>query len=417
MQSMAITMQGNWTLRVKHGSAEAQRFVVAGAVIGNGHYEAAPDTALFVAGREWTLHLQCRIGEPAGASAWRDAPAELGLPGVCAGQVRLDIAAAPQHTPDQALVLACSTPVSEADYIVHGAVRRYSGVCLFNPGRHDYMVIDSALHLHGLCERYPALRAAIDKLHPDCLRRSIDAMPGAAWTPCVLPTGLPNVANGLVFRSQPRLPSDDLAEAGDGEPPAATITTVMRAAFEATTLKAGAAMLTPQDLQALAAVRERAIRSRWSMEPAPGVRLRFLAYERSQGEHQGGPYTGSGLRTDLGMSVSDGRGHYLFRLHRPSVDQGGALPPRPDVIVQVPGHGTAPAFETAPYNNITNLLRVDLWVPASAAMAAVAGRQQAERRRHGVAALPLRITGRRAGDPANSPTGGAPGDGGRPRYG
>jgi hypothetical protein len=331
---------------------------------------------------------------------------------------------------DAGMVLGCSAPASEADYFVHGTASRYAGLCLFNPGRHDYLVIDSALHLHALCERYPALRAVIEKLHPDRLRRSIGprTSAGERWTPLVLPSGLPNVANGLVFESLPR----HAADAVDGDPeadeaPGTMRTSVRRVAFEATTLKAGTAMLAPPDLQTLEAVREGAIRSRWSVEPAPGLPLRFMAYERSRAEQQGGPYRGAGTHTELGVAVSDARGQYLFRHHRPPCDApvaAGTPPQRPDLIVQVPGRSAAPLFQTAPYNNITNLVRIDLLLPAAATAAASVDERAVPRleRRHAHAAIGLGIgiRGRRATDPANSPNpaGGHPGSStSRPRYG
>ena len=55
---MAITMQGNWTLRVKgRNAAFAQRFVVSGAITGNGTYDGVVGNAVFVTGAQWTVNV------------------------------------------------------------------------------------------------------------------------------------------------------------------------------------------------------------------------------------------------------------------------------------------------------------------------------------------------------------------------
>jgi hypothetical protein len=115
-----------------------------------------------------------------------------------------------------------------------------------------------------------------------------------------------------------------------------------------------------------------------SVEPQPGLLLRFLEYDRTASELAGGVYTGTGDRQILGLTVTDEQGNYLFRFTRSLADiaeevgdvpTGGVLASelRPDVIVQVISGGATPTvlFETALHTNIPNIRRIDLCFPES----------------------------------------------------
>jgi hypothetical protein len=370
---MAINMQGNWTLRVKgRNAAFAQRFVVSGAITGNGTYDGVVGNAVFVTGAQWTVNVQHR---PAGR-AWQDSAQRLGLPGVMGGLLQFDIAANDGGLDDDYddLVLGCSLPASQSDYVVYGAVKTYSGACLFNPGRDDYIVIDSARHLDAVRARHPQLADLIEKLYPARAGHASDV------TPLLLPTGLPNVAVGLLFQSEPaRVPEPEVtATIGEdmnanaarldqieARAVSALRTTIKRVPFKPLPLRAGVSRLAHIDLETIAKIRDAAIRFRCQMESAPCLQLRFQDYARTATERGGGPYTGTGLREDLGMAITDELGNYIFRFHR-AAKEAVHLPAtsqRPDVIVQVLGAGFTLKFETAPYDNIANLRRVDLCVP------------------------------------------------------
>jgi hypothetical protein len=272
------------------------------------------------------------------------------------------------------LVLGCSLPASQSDYVVYGAVKTYSGACLFNPGRDDYIVIDSARHLNAVRARHPQLADLIEKLYPGRAGHAPDV------TPLLLPTGLPNVAVGLLFQSEPaRVPEPEVtATIGEdmnanaarldqieARAVSALRTTIKRVPFKPLPLRAGVSRLAHSDLETIAKIRDAAIRFRCQMESAPGLQLRFQDYDRTATEKGGGPYTGTGLREDLGMAITDELGNYIFRFHRAAKDAGHvpATSQRPDVIVQVLGAGFTLKFETAPYDNIANLRRIDLCVP------------------------------------------------------
>ena len=371
---MAITMQGNWTLRVKgRNAAFAQRFVVSGATTGNGTYDGIVGNAVFVTGRQWTINVQHR---PTG-EIWHDSAQRIGLPSVMGGLLQFEIASNDGGLDDDYddLVLGCSLPASQSDYVVYGAVKTYSGACLFNPGRDDYIVIDSPQHLGAVRARHPQLSDVIEKLYPVRAEHASDI------TPLLIPTGLPNVAVGLLFQSQPlRAPeTETTATIGEGtnsnaarldEIEAQTVsalqTTIKRVPFKPSPLRAGVSRLGHSELEAIAKIRDAAIRFRCHMESAPGLRLRFQEYDRTAAEKGGGPYTGTGLREDLGVAITDEFGNYIFRFHRvpkAATVNTPAISQRPDVIVQVLGTGFALNFETAPYDNIANLRRIDLCVP------------------------------------------------------
>ena len=369
-----ITMQGNWTLRVKgRNAAFAQRFVVSGATTGNGTYDGIVGNAVFVTGAQWTVNVQHR---PTGR-AWQDSAQRIGLPGVMGGLLQFEIAANDGGLDDDYddLVLGCSLPASQSDYVVYGAVKTYAGACLFNPGRDDYIVIDSPRHLGAVRARHPQLSDLIEKLYPVRAEHPSDV------TPLLIPTGLPNVAVGLLFQSEQVRVSEPEVTATIGEHTNANAarldqiearavnalrTTIKRVPFKPLPLRAGVSRLAHSDLETIAKIRDAAIRFRCQMESAPCLQLRFQDYDRTATEKGGGPYTGTGLREDLGTAITDELGNYIFRFRRAAKETVGnvlATSQRPDVIVQVLGAGFTLKFETAPYDNIANLRRIDLCVP------------------------------------------------------
>ncbi|MBC7954394.1 MAG: hypothetical protein H7Y33_00810 [Cytophagales bacterium] len=366
---MGITMQGSWTLRVKsRNAAYAQRFIVCGATTGNGTYDGIVGNAVFVTGAQWSLQVQHQPTR----QPWRDSAQRLGLPAVEGGVLRFQIASNDGGLDDDYddLVLAASLPASQADHVVYGNVKTYSGACLFNPGRDDYLVIDPPFDLVAVCARCPQLLKVIETLYPERLRAPLNAAPDL--TPIVIPTGLPNVAVGLVFQSR-ALPADAFEGVqAEGDAVSALQTAVRRVPFKPLSLKAGVGRLAHSELKAIANIRDAAIRQRYQVEPAPGLLLRFQRYTRTPEElSDGGSYTGAGARQHLGQAVTDEQGNYLFRFRHEPDDAVSAEvtdpAQRPDLIVQVLSSGLRVRFETAPYDNVANLRRIDLCVPASKA--------------------------------------------------
>ncbi len=354
---MGITMQGSWTVRVKSRQAACpQRFVVRGADIGNGPHDGAPGNAAFVSGARWTLTVQQQSAD----GRWRDGPARLGFPVVDGGLLRFDIAAGTRTgdgggAASAALTLTCAVPARTTDHLVYGTAQSYAGGCLLNPGRNDHVVIDPTVSVDSICRRFPRMRAVIARLYPNGRR--------ADRTPMVLPTGLPDVAHGLCFRSAPASDPAGLQ--------------VRRVPFKSGAMAAGAGLLTDADRQAVSEFRHAGIRCGSEAVAMPGLRLRFLRYRRTALEAGGGHYEGDGRRELLGEGACDDDGRYLFRFTR-DADLIGSQPGepgdhRPDLIVQALDADDGVCFESAPYGAVGNLQRIDVWIPAAALITAEAG--------------------------------------------
>jgi hypothetical protein len=380
---MAITMQGPWTLRVSSRNGTfPQRFVISGAATGSGVYEGTAGSAVFVNGDQWSVTLQHRSPD----QAWRDSATWIEFPSIAGGILRFELHAGQAGEEDgHGLVLGCSLPVSASDHILYGTASTYADPCMFNPGRTDYLVLDPPPRLRALCRRFPELCSVVDKLYPGrrCLSPA-SRQSDADVRPIVLPNGLPSTANGLVFRSRlPAAPmqlptgygtarpltSRVLLDRIEAEAAESLATIVSRASFEASVMPAGSSRLTRDDIDTISAVRDLGVRLGCKLDPAPGLLLRFQAYECAVSEKLGGPYTGQGPRRELGLAVVDDCGRYIFRfLASSGTNHARNDNARPDVIAQVLGPDGVARFESAPYPGVANLQRIDFSIPASAAL-------------------------------------------------
>ena len=378
---MAITMQGSWTLTVKSKNAAfAQRFVVSGAATGNGVHDGTPGTTVFVSGAQWSVNIQSQApGQP-----WMDSAQRLTFPTTSAGLVKFDILSndtgADKDYDD--LILTCSMPVSASEFVVYGHVKTYAGLCYRNPCFPWYFVIDNYAALLKALE-VPDLRRIITKLYPERVpkRPGPGPDPEPLFTPIVLPTGASAVRSGLVFRSaktgatQTTPKNAKEARKTEEAAVAALKGTAHQATFDAAPLGAGLAALDKADLLALAKISDGLkIFPFCDVEPAPGLLLGFQEYDRTDAEKLGGPYTGTGVRQALGVAATDELGNYIFRFSRSLSDiadeatdvapgESFATQIFPDLIVQALGTGMSVDWESAPYYNIPNLMRIDLCLP------------------------------------------------------
>ena len=363
---MAITMQGSWTVQVRaRNAAYAQRVVIDGADEGNGVHDGLVGQRLYVKGAHWTLHVQHRPTR----QAWRDSTLRLGLPSVESGLLRVEIGSNDGGL-DEAyddLVLDCSLPIARCEHVVYGEVTAHDAATPFNPRRDDYLVIDAPVDVPAVCARHPALEAVLGKLYPQRWRTTA-GMHGDL-TPLVLPNGLPTAAVGLRFES--RLDEADGCGADQDTAVRMLQASVGRVPFQAHAMEAGATILTHAEFGAIAHLRDQLMRQPCDTLPAASLMLRFERYHRSASEAAGGAYRGTGLREQLGHAITDGQGRYLFRFRQ---SRGGVSP---DLLVQASAPGCAPCFETAPYDRVANLRRIDLCVPLEAcAMPALRARLQ-----------------------------------------
>src|SRR5690606_34619206 len=113
--------------------------------------------AVPVTGAQWSITIQ---HNPTGPVSWTPSAERLVFPTLSAGQVRFDIrsndSGADQDYDD--LILTCSAPMNDAEFVVYGRARTYSGLCRFNPCfRFPWLVIDTAAQLKTLLQ-YDSLR-------------------------------------------------------------------------------------------------------------------------------------------------------------------------------------------------------------------------------------------------------------------
>jgi hypothetical protein len=369
---VAIRMQGSWTVSVQSKSAAfPQRFLIEGAASGGGTYSGDVSTPpVFVTGSDWIIRVQHNPG-----SGWRDSDDQITFPTVSLGQYRFLI-----QTNDSGgdadfddLVLACSTPATATDFLLYGHVSSYRGPCIFNPCFPRYVVIDSVATLREAL-KYPALKDALKKLYPERIKPQ---PPNPPDPPPFQPMIFSLEDDSLIPPKQTlsiRLKTLEGAPKAKGAAPApARVATISGIQALSTAVPATRSLI---DRLGIASLIDR-IRLFCDSTPLPGVVLRFQEYDRTAAELAGGVYTGAGLRENLGVTVTDRNGNYIFRFTRSigeffdeaAVDtatgETTVTQSAPDVIVQlidVMAPGTV-LYETAPYFNVPNLRRINVCVP------------------------------------------------------
>jgi hypothetical protein len=380
---MSISMQGSWTVQVKSKSAAfAQRFIIQGSANGvDGVYAGVTTTpSVNVTGPQWSVSIE----NDQGAGNWTPSAERIGTPASSGGQISFDIRSDDAGGGDKDyndLVLTCSTSASDSDFVVYGRVKTYSGFCRFNPCfPFPYLVIDSPLVLKRVLDD-SRIRAAIEALYPERLRRLIKARrfpipipepdPPAPFRPMMIP--LAETEGTPVLASAKARTTRSLA----AFEPAAGIAPVA-AESQRTTLGAAVIDRYSDSILDLAKFKDFRIFPLCTVKSRPGVLLRFQEYDRTAAELAGGPYTGEGSRQNLGFTVTDELGNYIFHFTRTLSDiaeEIGDIPSgvsaaaglRPDLIVQiVAGLGATPTvlYESGLFTDIPNLRRIDLCIPA-----------------------------------------------------
>lgn len=379
---MAIPMQGAWTVRVKSKSAAfPQRFIIAGADSGNGTYAGDVGTPpVFVTGANWRIQIQNNPG-----SGFIDSAEQIKFPIVVGSEYQFDIESN-DAGPDQDfndLILTCSTPVTATDFIVYGHASSYSGRCFFPCGR-GWLVIDSHVSLASAL-KYPAIRKAIETVYPERVR--IKPIPQPDPPPFV-PMMIPLSDDRLIpsKRAQVlRLPKEvgklkQGAKATEGVEQAFSL----RTAAITTVVEKSSFVI---DRIGIGSIVDKLI-PLCNTETLAGFPVSFQEYDRTSAELAGGPYTGTGIREDLGQTVTDRNGNYIFRFSVPiakfieesnvdvALGENEVVQSMPDLIVKLLD-AMAPdgvAFESAPYWNVPVLKRIDLCFPKPARTGCQGGR-------------------------------------------
>ncbi len=365
---MAIPMQGSWTVSVKaKNAAFPQRFIIADADTGNGTYAGTVGASpVAVTGAHWRIQIQNNPG-----SGFIDSAEQIKFPITSGGQYHFDIesndAGSDQDFND--LILTCSTPITQTDFIVYGSATAYSGNC-FLPCWRGWLVIDAEASLRRALS-YPAIRQAIEKIYPGRVR--IPPIPQPDPPPFV-PLLIPLTEDSLIPPRQVqllRLPQAEMkaARSAKRNEGAESTFSVRTAAINKLTEQPALTI----DRVGIGAILDQ-IQPWCSTEKLAGFPLRFEEYDRTIAELAGGAYSGAGTREDLGQTVTDRNGNYVFRFSRsiPQFIQEGNLDTAPaedetvqampDLIVKLLD-AAAPggvAFESAPYFNVPVFKRIDL---------------------------------------------------------
>lgn len=367
---MAISMQGAWTVSVQSKSAAfPQRFLIEGAASGNGTYAGEVGTSpVFVTGNSWSIRIEHDPGD-----GWIDSEDQLTTPSLVAGQYQFSIQSNDSggDVDFNDLVLRCMTPATATDFLLYGNVTSYREPCLFNPCFFPgFVVIDSVAMLSEAL-KYPALQEAVKKFYPERVKPQPPDPPD------------PPYFRPLIFSLQddtPLPPKQELVtrvqaqraerKKGQDEVLPATIRS-----FQTRALGPRAAV-SAVDSIGISRLGDR-FKLFCSTDPVAGVVLRFQEYDRTAAELAGGAYSGEGDRENLGVTVTDRNGNYIFRFSRTieeffgeaevdtATGESTVTQSAPDIIVQLIDvmAPSAVLFETAPYFNVPNLRRINICVP------------------------------------------------------
>ncbi len=376
---MIITMQGNWNVRVKSKSAAySQRFVITGAVSGNGTHSGTVGTSVNVTGDQWSIAIQNNPG-----SGYQLSDTQIKFPRQVGGNYEFEIwsndAGSDEDFND--LILACSTPVNINDFIIYGNVSLYSGRCLFNPCRKGPFVIETLAALKEALKN-AQLRAILEKHYPERVREDIigplppDPPP---FKPIVIDLygEATQPKTQLLYKRLEEVPAKakakkDVTVSAYSSRNFSLLNTVRKEPAPETAARAAAVNVK------LARAIDGLLLKNCSVSPATNTTLTFEEYDRTAAELAGGPYTGTGNRRLLGDTVTDMFGNYIFRfsfdMTFPGIEDSTDIAPGesidvvayPDVIVKVTGFAPYEVlYESAPYYNIPNLRRINLCLPKS----------------------------------------------------
>ena len=374
---MIVSMQGNWTVRVKSKNAKfPQRFVISGAISGNGTHAGTANTTVSVVGSQWTIAIQNDPG-----TGFQLSDTQIKFPQKVGNTYQFEIWSndAGGDADFNDLILTCSTPATINDFVIYGNVSLYRNPCIINPCFRRQIVIETWENLQRALLN-PRLRDVLERLYPE--RVKVPEIPNPPDPP---PYFKPIVLDLFDDASQPRTaqvfkrieqPTRTKASKGEELPPLSVsnfelIATKTRGALPT------AASFSQQETLDLAKIKDGLVLNCLSHN-APNITLSFEEYDRTAAELAGGAYTGTGSRRILGDAITDMNGNYIFRfsfdLTFPGLEDASDIAPGedvnvipyPDVIVKVTSFSPYTVlYESAPYNNIPNLKRIDLCLPQS----------------------------------------------------
>jgi hypothetical protein len=372
---MIITMQGNWTIAVKTKNASyAQRFMVQGAVSGNGTYDGTVGTTVNVVGSQWSISVQ---NKP--STGWQASQTKLKFPQKIAGKYEFEILSndAGNDSDFDDLILTCSAPININDFIIFGNVTLYSGNCIFNPCRKFPYVIDTLEGLRAALKN-PTIGDWIKKYYPERIPEWVNPNPpdpAPDFKPIVFDLGS-NITKPKTTLSYVRNLVDKPLKSAKNN--VGLNTGLLASDFS---LLKRTEMI--QDTINVSKFNDIAsiidgIHFPCFSSAGSNLTLSFEEYDRTAAELSGGVYTGTGNRRILGDAITDTFGNYIFRfsfdMTLPGLEDASDIAPGedvnsvvfPDLIVKVVEYSPyAVKYESAPFFNISNLKRIDLCLPES----------------------------------------------------
>jgi len=371
-------MQGNWTVGVKaKNAAYSQRFIISGALSGNGTHTGTVGTSVNVTGNQWTIAIQ---NNPGGGYQLSDTqikyPRQIGSDYVF--EIWSNDAGGDADFND--LILSCSTPVNINDFLIYGNVSLYSGLCIFNPCRRlGPFVIETHDALREALKN-PKLRDILKKDYPERIREDIIGPPlpdPPPFKPIVIDINQVAMQPKTELVYQRLETSNARSKAKKSE---AVSNFAMSNFARINTVQSEHTMELARSAEHLevAKVIDGLLFPRCTVAPATNITLTFEEYDRSAAELAGGPYTGTGNRRLLGDTVTDMHGNYVFKfsfdMTFPGIEDATDIAAGeninvvayPDVIVKVTSYSPYNVlYESAPHYNIPNLRRIDLCLPKS----------------------------------------------------
>ena len=385
---MFVSMQENWTISVKSKEAiPNSRFIITGAVSGNGTYSGGVGFSVNVAGDHWSISIQ---NDQTGS--FRASYTRIKFPTLTGGNYVFDIESNSDNVDVDPifddLILTCSTPATIEDNIIYGHVKSYSGLCIYNPCYPSHLVIDTPAAL-ATALKNPAIKGALKTLYPDRVIPPVMVNPNPPdspqFTPMMInvlnPQQIP-VKSGSIFRKKtpqsdvPKKASESAQTSSESAIRIDSLSFEKNVALSSTAMDMGNKYT--YDKVALASILDEQRLYFCSTEDVIFETLNFQEYDRTASELAGGPYTGKGNRLNLGYAMTDMNGNYIFRFKQTlpelvnevliDVPAGGdaLVESHPDVIVRIndPSSGSV-LFESAPYFNIPNIKRINLCFPES----------------------------------------------------
>jgi hypothetical protein len=372
---MYISMQGPWTVRVKYNETDGtnRRFIISRTnTPADGNHSGIPGTAVFVnvpKDKLWTLNIQSnKIG------SFQNSDTQIKFPVIQGSVYTFDIQSNDADSGSEAilddLILTCSTPVNNNDFLTYGNVSTYGGRCFFNPCYPRWIVIETAVALQEALKN-PLLSDIIHQLYPERIAHIPEPNGTKPFVPIMInlfdtKQSIEQIVNVFIKQSieteEGKAKSRDLPYKIQYEKSIAIESNKTNISHNYNNI-------------ALAKLIDK-YKQCWKT-PAPFLNLRFEKYNRTVTELAGGRYTGEGIRESLGNIITDMNGNYILRFHQPFSEQiidasynvtpntGVLVQYRPDMIVSL--LDSIPAsrvlYESAPHYNIPNLCRRDLCLP------------------------------------------------------